>query len=90
MLSITPIAAEAVAALVSDASESAGVRIARAASPTDTGGELHLSVVEEPLPGDQEVSDARVYVDSEVAPLLDDKTLDADVSGEQIRFSLHE
>lgn len=90
MLSVTPIAAEAIEALVSGAPESAGVRIARGAPPTDTGGELQLSVVEEPVPGDQLLPEAHVYVDSEVAPLLDDKVLDADVQGETIRFSLHE
>ncbi|MGH2954124.1 MAG: iron-sulfur cluster biosynthesis protein [Solirubrobacterales bacterium] len=92
MLSVTAAATEAVEALVSQAEspDSAGVRITRAEEETDPARELRLSVVEAPAEGDQQVPDAQVYLEPEVAPLLDDKTLDADVSGEQIRFSLRE
>jgi Fe-S cluster assembly iron-binding protein IscA len=92
MLSVTPTAAEAVEKLASqsDAPESAGVRIARAGEEADPAGELRLSVVDAPAAGDQHVPDAQVYLEPEVAPLLEDKVLDADVSGEQIRFSVHD
>lgn len=92
MLTVTPTAAEAVEALAAqtDTPESAGVRITRAAEEPDQPEGLRLSVVEEPSAGDQEIPGAQVYVEPEVAPLLDDKVLDADVSGEQIRFSVHE
>jgi len=92
MLSVTPTAAEAVGALVAQtpSPDQAGVRIARAADGGDASGELQLSVVENPPETDQQVPDAPVYLDPEVAPALDDKTLDADFSGEQIRFSVRD
>jgi Fe-S cluster assembly iron-binding protein IscA len=93
MLSVTAAASEAVHVLAAQTSapESAGVRIARAGEePEAAGAELRLSVVEEPAEGDQQVPDTQVYLEPEVADLLDDKTLDADLSGEQIRFSVKE
>ncbi len=92
MLTVTPTAADAVETLVSqtDAPESAGVRIARAGAEGDPSGGLRLSVVDEPSAEDQRVPEAQVYLEPEVAPLLEDKVLDADVSGEQIRFSVRE
>jgi hypothetical protein len=36
------------------------------------------------------VPDAQGYLQPGVAPMLEDKVLDADVSGEQIRFSVRE
>ena len=90
MLTVTPTAAEAVEALVAQAPspEDAGVRIARAGADGDAPGSLQLSVVENPPETDQQVPDAQVYLDPEIAPVLDDKTLDADVSGQQIQFSV--
>jgi iron-sulfur cluster assembly protein len=92
MLSLTPTAAEAVETICSqpEIPESAGVRITRGGGEPGGGVELRLAVVEGPAPGDQQVPDARVYVDSEVADFLDDKVLDAEVSGEQVRFGLHD
>lgn len=92
MLTVTPVAAQAVEALVApaDAPDSAGVRIARAGDDPNPTSELGLAIVEEPLPGDQRVPDAPVFLEPEVAPLLDDKVLDADVSGERVRFTVHE
>ena len=92
MLTVTAAASEAVQVLASQTSapESAGVRIARAGQEAEAGAELRLSVVEEPAAGDQQVPDAQVFLEPEVADMLDDKTLDADLSGEQIRFSVRE
>ena len=92
MLSVTPTAAEAVQALVAQtpSPDEAGVRIARAGEDEDGAGELRLSVVENPPETDQQLPDAQVYVDPAIAPALDDKTLDADLSGEQIQFSVRD
>jgi iron-sulfur cluster assembly protein len=92
MLTVTASASEAVHVLAAQTSapESAGVRISRAGEDPEAGAELRLSVVEGPAEGDQQVPDAQVFLEPEVADLLDDKTLDADLSGEQIRFSVRE
>jgi len=58
----------------------AGLRI----STDPTAGSLTLSVTPQPEEGDQVVdaSGARLFVDAEAAPLLEDKALDADVDSE--------
>jgi hypothetical protein len=65
-------------------------RRARTGETGDQSGGLRLSVVDEPSAGDRQVPDAQGYLQLGVAPMLEDKVLDADVSGEQIRFSVRE
>jgi Fe-S cluster assembly iron-binding protein IscA len=57
-----------------------------------TGGDsqLTIEVASEPAPGDQVIEEgsARVFVDSEVAPMLGDAELDARIEGDQVAFGL--
>lgn len=96
MLALTPTAHELVDSIVSNENlpETAGLRITSEQSPAADEGDgphrdLRLSVVEKPESGDQLIEGSHVYVESgETAELLEDKVLDADVSGEEVRFSL--
>jgi iron-sulfur cluster assembly protein len=71
--------------------EGAGLRITREVN-TDEDGEprtdLRLSVVGAPQEGDEVLEEERVFVDPDAAELLDDKLLDADIVGDDVRFSL--
>jgi len=71
--------------------EGAGLRITRELN-TDPSGEprtdLRLSVVAAPEDGDEVLAEERVFIDPDAADLLDDKMLDADVVGDDVRFSL--
>jgi iron-sulfur cluster assembly protein len=98
VLALTPTAADAIHAILDAPGmpESAGVRIApheltdNGAGATTTG--LEIALVEGPAEGDQVVdeSGARVFLDEAVAPLLDDKILDASVEEQQVNFMLGE
>ena len=56
----------------------------------DEGVSLELSLATSPQPGDAivEQEGANVFVEQLVAPLLDDKTLDADVEADKVAFSI--
>lgn len=69
--------------------DGSGVRIAT----DDQAGALTLSLAPQPAEGDQVVDreGARLFVDEQAAPLLDDKALDASVDGQgAVQFSLAE
>ncbi len=53
---------------------------------------LDLSLAASPEPGDAVVEEegAKVFVDRELAPLLDGKVLDATVEADQVAFSISE
>lgn len=88
MLTLTPQASEAITALLAD-SPGAGLRISEIVDGDEV--RLGLSVAAEPAPGDQviEGGGSHVFVDDQVAPLLDDKTLDAQVNEDrQVAFTL--
>ena len=93
MLALTDNASLAIEGILSSEAipDGAGVRIASASG--DDGGsveQLQVTIVGSPADTDQ-VIDAgcgRVFVDEEVAPLLDDKLLDADVVEDEIHFVL--
>jgi Fe-S cluster assembly iron-binding protein IscA len=92
MLAITEDAATAIDSIVlSGLPEGAGLRITQEAS-VQSGGEertdLRLSVVESAREGDEVLEDVRIFLAPEAADFLDDKLLDADVDGEEVRFSL--
>ena len=94
MLTITQTAAEAIEAIVPSAPEvpdTCGLRIAHGVAP-DGQEAFAVSVVDAPEPTDQVVDGQQtpVYLDSETAPLLDDKVLDARVEGGQVGFLLME
>jgi iron-sulfur cluster assembly protein len=92
MLAITEDAATAIDSIVlSGLPAGAGLRITQEAS-VQSGGEertdLRLSVVESAEEGDEVLEDVRIFLAPEAADFLDDKLLDADVDGEDVRFSL--
>jgi Fe-S cluster assembly iron-binding protein IscA len=64
--------------------DDAGLRIG-----TD-GESLTLGIASGPAPGDQVIEEggARVFVDSEAAPMLDNAQLEAGRQGDQIAFGL--
>ena len=69
----------------------AGLLITRVVNTDESGApltDLRLSVVAEPQEGDEVLDEERVFVDPDAAELLDDKLLDADVQGDDVRFSL--
>jgi iron-sulfur cluster assembly protein len=73
-----------------DLPEETGLRIASAVA-ADGAQALSLSVASEPQPADQVVEEqgARVFVDPEVAPVLEDKALDADLDAQgAVQFRL--
>ena len=86
MLTLTEHAQTAVRTLTQDpqAPESAGLRI----TPGNDG--LELILVTEPVPGDALIEDggARVFVEPQVAQLLDEQTLDAQVEDGNVNFFL--
>ena len=93
MLTITENAEHALDAVVAaeDAPEGAGVRISQGVG-ADGQPAVGLALAPAPEPGDAVVDDANVpvFLASEVADLLDDKILDAEVDGDQIAFRLGE
>ena len=96
MLALTPTAAEVVESIVSqqELPDTAGLRITSeegdaAADGSGSQRDLRLAVVEQPEAGDALVEGSQVYVESgETADLLEDKVLDAEVEGNEVRFSI--
>jgi len=89
MLTLTPIASEAIRQLSAqtDDPEASGIRIAPGPE-TPEGTALELSLVEEPEPSDEKLEDdgATVYLEPQVAGFLDDKVLDAEVEEGRVTF----
>jgi iron-sulfur cluster assembly protein len=87
VLAISPSASEAIKGLVaaSDLPPDGGVRIS---SHPEGPGTFELSLAPEAGEADAVVEEqgATVFLDDEVAPLLDDKTLDAQIHGDQVTF----
>jgi iron-sulfur cluster assembly protein len=87
MLTLSPTAVEAVDSLLHgpEVPDDAGLRIGTAGE-----SELTLELAAAPAPGDQVIEEggARVFVDSEAAPMLEDAQLDARRQGEQVAFGL--
>jgi hypothetical protein len=52
--------------------------------------ELRISLAKQPEEGDQVVAGGPVFIESEAASFLNDKLLDADVSGNEVQFSLRD
>ena len=93
MLTITENAEQALDAVVAaeNAPDGAGVRISQGVG-ADGQPAVGLALATAPEPGDAVVEDATVpvFLAPEVAGMLDDKILDAQVEGEQIAFRLGE
>jgi iron-sulfur cluster assembly protein len=90
MLTLTPTCAEVVRTIMAEAPQ-AGLRISPG-PPTDAGTALEMSLVDEPEAADQEIDDdgATIYLEPQVAELLEDKVLDAIVEDGHISFSLRD
>ena len=93
MLTITDTAAEAIRGIVAapELPDGAGLRIATMPGTGDAAA-LEVSVAETPADTDQVVSEAgaRVFVEADAVPLLDDKLLDAQIEGTRVGFTLSE
>jgi len=92
VLTLTDTAAEAIRGIVAapELPDGAGLRIAT--QPDAEQASLEVSVAESPAETDQVVSEAgaRVFVEAEAVPLLDDKLLDAEIEGTRVGFMLSE
>jgi iron-sulfur cluster assembly protein len=93
VLTITEQAEEALDAVVAaeNAPEGAGIRISQGMA-ADGQPAMGLALAVAPEPGDAVVEDTNVpvFLAPEVAGLLDDKILDAQVDGDQIAFRIGE
>ena len=93
MLAITEDAAAAVDSIVASSGlpEGAGLRITQEQN-TQSGEEartdLRLSLVESAEEGDEVLEDVQIFLEPQAADFLDNKLLDADVEGDEVRFSL--
>jgi iron-sulfur cluster assembly protein len=93
MLTITHTAAEAIKGIVASPQvpEGAGLRIAtRPESPAE--GAFEVTVAPVPAEEDQvvEESGAQVFLEPRAAEALDDKVLDAEIEGGEVRFAVGE
>ncbi len=92
MLALTENAADVIRRLT-DAPIADAVRISTAGeTPNGHGPSLQIELVPGPVGNDAlvEAEGARIYVDPAAMRMLDDKVLDADVEGEQVRFAVFE
>src|ERR687888_2300326 len=89
MLTLTPIASEAIRQLSAQTEDpdATGIRISPGPE-TPEGTALELALVEEPQPDDEKIDDdgATVYLEPHVAGFLDDKVLDAQVDEGRVTF----
>jgi Fe-S cluster assembly iron-binding protein IscA len=93
MLTLTPVASEAIRQLSSQTEDpdASGIRISPGPE-TPEGTALELTLVEEPEPEDEKVDDdgATVYLEPQVAGFLDDKVLDAQLDEGRVTFVLRD
>jgi len=92
VLTITTDAVTAIKGIVETAEvQGAGLRI-YAEPQNDAEASLEIALTPEPSPDDKvlDAAGATVFLEHNAAEYLDDKQLDADVDGEQIRFSITE
>ena len=94
MLAITEEAATAIGGIVTarELPDEAGVRLTlqNAGSEGEGQREIRLDVVEAPQSGDEVLEEAPVFLEPEAAALLDDKLLDADLSGDQVQCAVRQ
>jgi Fe-S cluster assembly iron-binding protein IscA len=87
MLTLAPSAVEAVDSLLHrpEVPDDAGLRIRSAGE-----SQLTLEIAPAPAPGDQVIEEAgaRVFVESEAAPMLDNVELEARTQGDEVAFGL--
>lgn len=87
MLTLSPSAVEAVDGLLHrpEVPEDAGLRIRSAGE-----SQLSIAIAAEPGPDDQVIEEggARVFVEPEAVPMVDNVELDARMQGDQVAFGL--
>ena len=92
LLAITETAATAIRSLTSaqEESEEAGVRIAAREGGEVGTAALEISLAAGPAENDQVVEEhgAHVFLEPRAASYLDDKLLDANIDGQQVRFAV--
>jgi hypothetical protein len=93
LLAVTETASAAIEGILASPqlTDDAGLRISTETALSEDGvprTEFRLAVAESPEPGDEVVEGSPVFLESEAADLLDDKVLDAQVAGDEVRFSL--
>jgi Fe-S cluster assembly iron-binding protein IscA len=94
VLQISPAAAEAIDAITRAVPGSAGVRISTMpqASTNGSGPVAVFDFYPTPEPGDEdqvvEEQGVQVFLEPEVIPLLEDKLLDAELDGDEVRFTV--
>ena len=96
MLALTEGAAATIEGILADPAipEGSGLRIATTVPANDddpaAAAELEVGLAVAPDADDEVIEErgARVFVEQTAAQLLDDKVLDADSTGDQVRFSL--
>jgi iron-sulfur cluster assembly protein len=93
MLTITSNAAEAIRAIVesTDVPDEGGIRIS-IAQQNGSQASLELAISAAPMAGDEvlETRGAHVFLDEMAAVALDDKSLDAEITGDEISFGIVE
>lgn len=91
MLMLTQDAAQAINVLAAGPGAE-GLRISSAEGATEAGTALQIGVAEAPAGGDAVLAagDAQVFLASDTVDLLADKVLDAEVEGQDVRFTLLE
>jgi iron-sulfur cluster assembly protein len=93
VLAITEDAATAIDSIVTSSGlpQGAGLRITQEVneqSGREARTDLRLSLVESAEEGDEVLEDVQIFLEPEAAGFLDNKLLDADVEGDEVRFSL--
>ncbi len=90
MLAVSEQAATAIDGIIAanDMSEQAGVRLSREGGANGGESGIRLELVEGPSPGDESLEVAPIFLEPAAAEILEDKLLDAEVAGEQVRFSV--
>jgi Fe-S cluster assembly iron-binding protein IscA len=90
VLAITEDAATAIHSIMAGLPEGAGLRITQevSAEGAEQRPNLRLSPVASAEEGDEVLEDVRIFLDPEAVDYLDDKLLDAELGGDDIRFSL--
>ena len=93
MLTITPTAAEAIRALIesTEVPEEGGIRISMA-QQNGAQASLELAISPAPMEGDEvlELGGAHVFLDQVAVLALEDKSLDAEIEGDEISFGIVE
>ena len=89
-LMLTPDAAQVIKGLA-DIPGAAGLRISPMAQPPDTEGpglQVELAAGPEPQDAVVDVEGVQIFLAPEAAETMEDKVLDADIHGEQVRFAV--